>query len=170
MLRSIHPKKTKLHTCRSENLISHQYWDGSQLPSCYCMLLTQPSLCKFIKITPPPLSCKVTKSHNFKLFQHSVMIHKNKILPPLSQALTTHHPNFFTLILTLSEGRASIGWVPYDKMLFVPSYIKQFSLPPNVCLFTSTLLLLFLTLSLFYTFHLSTFSTSPRLIFSSTCL
>jgi hypothetical protein len=59
------------------------------------------------------------------------MIHKNKILPPLSQALTTHHPNFFTLIVTLSEGRASIGWVPYDKMLFVPSYIKQFSLPPK---------------------------------------
>jgi hypothetical protein len=41
-------------------------------------------------------------------------------LPSLSQALTTHHPNVFTLILPLSEGRAGIAWVPSNKMLFFP--------------------------------------------------
>jgi hypothetical protein len=33
----------------------------------------------------------------------------NKILPSLSQAITTHHPNVFTPILSLSEGRAGIA-------------------------------------------------------------
>jgi hypothetical protein len=37
-----------------------------------------------------------------------------------SQASTTHHPNVFTPILSLSEGRAGIAWVPSNKMLFPP--------------------------------------------------
>jgi hypothetical protein len=44
----------------------------------------------------------------------------NKILPSLSQASTIHHPNVFTPILSLSEGRAGIAWVPSNKMLFFP--------------------------------------------------
>jgi hypothetical protein len=48
----------------------------------------------------------------------------NKILPSLSQASTTHHPNVFTHILSLSEGRAGIAWVPYNKMLFFPLRYK----------------------------------------------
>jgi hypothetical protein len=39
-------------------------------------------------------------------------------MPSLSQAFTTHHPNVFTPILSLSEGRAGIAWVPSNKMLF----------------------------------------------------
>jgi hypothetical protein len=39
-------------------------WDGSQIPSCYCMLLMQPSLNKFIKITP---CCRDTKLVNFQI-------------------------------------------------------------------------------------------------------
>jgi hypothetical protein len=43
-----------------------------------------------------------------------------KILPSLSQAFTTHLPNVFTPILSLSEGRAGIAWVPSNKMFFFP--------------------------------------------------
>jgi hypothetical protein len=66
----------------------------------------------------------------------------------LSQAFTTHYPNVFTPILSLSEGRAGIAWVPSNKMLFSPSYIKRLSLFPRCFLFTSTLMLSFLTFSL----------------------
>jgi hypothetical protein len=33
-------------------LYSSKCWDGSQAPVCYCKLLMQPSLCKFIQTTP----------------------------------------------------------------------------------------------------------------------
>jgi hypothetical protein len=33
------------------------------------------------------------------------------------QALTTYHPNVFTRILSLSEGRASIAWETYNYMI-----------------------------------------------------
>jgi hypothetical protein len=66
----------------------------------------------------------------------------------LSQAFTTHHPNVFTPILPLSEGQAGIAWVPSNKMLFFPSDIKRLSLSPRCFLFSSTLILSFLTLSL----------------------
>jgi hypothetical protein len=47
-----------------------------------------------------------------------------------------HHPNVFTLILSLSEGRAGIAWVPFNKMLFLPQptykephvFLQMFSL------------------------------------------
>jgi hypothetical protein len=35
----------------------------------------------------------------------------------------TRHPNVFTPILPLSEGRAGIAWVPSNKMLFFPPQI-----------------------------------------------
>jgi hypothetical protein len=74
----------------------------------------------------------------------------NQILPSLSQASTTHHLNVFISILSLSEGRASIAWVPSNKMFFLPlSDIKRLSLSPSCFFFTSTLLLSFLTMSLF---------------------
>jgi hypothetical protein len=44
---------------------------------------------------------------------------------------STHHPNVFTPILSISEGRAGIAWVP----------------SPRCFVFTSTLILSFLTLS-----------------------
>jgi hypothetical protein len=53
----------------------------------------------------------------------------NKILPSLSQAFTTHHPNVCTPILSLSEGRAGIAWVPSNKMLFSPSYKAPLAFP-----------------------------------------
>jgi hypothetical protein len=90
---------------------------GSQIPSCYCMLLMQPSLSKFIKITP----CSgATKLINFQIISTLSNESWNKILPSLSQAFTTHHPNVFTPILSLSEGRAGIAWVPSNNMLFFP--------------------------------------------------
>jgi hypothetical protein len=55
--------------------------------------------------------------------------------------------NVFTLILSLSEGRAGNAWIPFNKM-FVPKYKAPLAFPKNV-LFTSTLLLSFLTCSLF---------------------
>jgi hypothetical protein len=95
-------------------------WDGSQVPSCYCMFLMQPSLSKFIKITP---CCRATKLVNFQIISILSNESWNKILPSLSQAFTTHHPNVFTPILPLSEGRAVITWVPSNKMLFFPPQI-----------------------------------------------
>jgi hypothetical protein len=92
-------------------------WDGSQIPSCYCKLLMQPSLSKLIKITP---CCRTTKLVNLQIISTLSNESWNKILPPLSQAFTTHHPNVFTPILSLSEGRAGIAWVPSNKMLFSP--------------------------------------------------
>jgi hypothetical protein len=41
-----------------------------------------------------------------------------------SQAFTTHHPNVFTPILYLSEGRAGIAWVSSNKMFFYPLRYK----------------------------------------------
>jgi hypothetical protein len=62
------------------------------------------------------------------------MNHGTKIPSSLSQAFTTHHPNVFTLILSLSEGRAGIAWVPSYNMHFPPD-INHPSLTPNVFFF-----------------------------------
>jgi hypothetical protein len=96
-------------------------WDGSQIPSCYCMLLMQPSLSKFIKITP---CSRATKLINFQIISTLSNELWKKIRPSLSQAFTTHHPNVFTPILPLSEGRAGIAWLPSNKMLFFPLRYK----------------------------------------------
>jgi hypothetical protein len=45
-------------------LSSSKCWDGSQIPSCYCMLLMQPSLSKFIKISPCSRAAKLV---NFQI-------------------------------------------------------------------------------------------------------
>jgi hypothetical protein len=119
-------------------------WDGSQILSCYCMLLMQPSLSKFIKITP---CCRATKLVNFQIISTLSNESWNKILPSLSKAFTTHHPNVFILILSLSEGRAGIAWVPSNKMLFFLLRYKAVTLSPTCFLFSSTLILSFLTLS-----------------------
>jgi hypothetical protein len=68
-------------------------------------------------------------------------MHENKIPSSLSLAFVTHHPNVSTLILYLSEGRAGIGWVPSNKLLFLapPPDVKRPTLLPNVF----SLLLLF---------------------------
>jgi hypothetical protein len=79
------------------------------------MLLMQLSLSKFIKITP---CCRATKLGNFQIISTLSNELWNKILSSLSQDFTTHHPNIFTPILPLSEGRAGIAWVPSKKMLF----------------------------------------------------
>jgi hypothetical protein len=81
----------------------------------------QPSLSKFIKITP---CCRATKLVNFQIISTLSNESWNKILPSLYQAFTTHHPNVFTPILPLSEGRAGIAWVPSNKMLFFPLRYK----------------------------------------------
>jgi hypothetical protein len=43
----------------------------------------------------------------------------NQILPSLSQAFTTNHSIVFILILSISEGRVDIAWVPSNKMPFL---------------------------------------------------
>jgi hypothetical protein len=104
----------------------------------------QPSLSKFIKITP---CSRATKLVNFQIISTLSNESWNKILPSLSQTFTTHHPNVLTPILSLSEGRAGIAWVPSNKMLSPPD-IKCLSLSSRCFLLTSTLILSFLTLSL----------------------
>jgi hypothetical protein len=77
----------------------------------------QPSLSKLIRITP---CSRATKLVNFQIIPTLSNESWNKILPSLSQNSTTHHPNVFPPILSLSEGRAGIAWVPSNKMLFFP--------------------------------------------------
>jgi hypothetical protein len=79
-------------------------------------------LSKFIKITP---CSRATKLVNFQIISTLSNESWNKILP--SQAFTTHHPNVFTPILHLSEGRAGIAWVPSNKMLFFPPQIDIYA-------------------------------------------
>jgi hypothetical protein len=74
----------------------------------------QPYLSKFIKITP---CSRATKLVNFHIISTLSNESWNKILPSLS-SFSTYHPNVFTPILSLSEGRAGIAWVPSNKMLF----------------------------------------------------
>jgi hypothetical protein len=78
------------------------------------------------------------------------MIHENKIPQCLSQAFTSHHTKVFTLILSLSEGRAGILWVPSDKMLFLPPRYKAHpAFPQMFYLYFYTYSILPDTLSLF---------------------
>jgi hypothetical protein len=108
------------------------------------MLLMQPSLRKFIKITP---WSKATKLVNFQIISTLSNELWNKILP--SQASTTHHPNVFTPILSLSEGRAGIAQVPSNKMLFFPLRHKAPLAFPQMFSLYFYLILSFLTLSFF---------------------
>jgi hypothetical protein len=94
--------------------------DGSQVPSCYCALLIQPSRIKYIGIKP--LCCKGYYNCFIKLY-NSTLIHKTKIPRPLSQATTSNHLNVFTFTLPLS-GRTGEAWEHSHKMTsFLP--------PPN---------------------------------------
>jgi hypothetical protein len=79
------------------------------------MLLMQPSLSKFITITP---CSRATKLVNFQIISTLSNESWNKILPSLSLVFTTHYPNVFTPIPSLSEGRAGIAWVPSNKIFF----------------------------------------------------
>jgi hypothetical protein len=128
-------------------LSSSKCWDGSQIPSCYCMLLMQPSLSKFFKI--PPCS-RATKLVNFQFISTFSNESWNKTLPSLSQAFTTHHPNVFTPILSLPEGRADIAWVPSNKILFFPlRYKAPLAFPQMFSLYFYSYTILPDTLSLF---------------------
>jgi hypothetical protein len=82
-------------------------------------------------------------------FQHSP-ISKSQFRRLCYQALTTYHPNIFTLILSLSEGRAGIAWEPsnFYCSFSLPSRNKVSVSSPQHFLFVSTILLSFLTLSL----------------------
>jgi hypothetical protein len=122
----------------------NKYGDGSQVPGCLYMLLMQHCLCKFIKITPIAVGWLIDLTFQITSTFSNNSIKQNSA--PLSQAFTTHHPNVFTVILSLSEGRAGVAWVPSSKMLFRPD-IKRLSLSPKYFLLTSTLLLSSLSLS-----------------------
>jgi hypothetical protein len=89
-------------------------WDGSQVPSCYCVPLTQPSRLKFIKIK---LLC--WQSHYNYIFKIILNL-KSKFRGPLSQATTSNNSNVFTFTLLLSEGRAGEAWEPSYKMMLFP--------------------------------------------------
>jgi hypothetical protein len=68
----------------------------------------------------------------------------------LSQAFTTHHPNVFTPILPLSEGRAGLAWVPSNLMLFFPLRGKApLAFPQTFSLFLYSYTILSDSLSLF---------------------
>jgi hypothetical protein len=86
------------------------------------MLHMQPSICKFIKITP-----ELCRSLNYLTFQIILLTLINKkIKNPLSQVATTHHPNVFTFFLSLSRGRVGIAWAPSNNMMLILlSFFKE---------------------------------------------
>jgi hypothetical protein len=117
------------------------------------MLLMQPSLSKFIKITP---CSRATKLVNFQIISTLSNESWNKILPSLSQASTTHHPNVFTPILSLSEGRAGIARVPSNKMLFFPLRHKApLAFPQMFYLYFYSYTILSVCLSIYLSLSLS---------------
>jgi hypothetical protein len=65
-------------------------WDGSQVPSCYCVPLMQPSRIKCIKIKLP-----CWQSHYNYIFKVILNL-KSKFRGPLSQATASKHSNAFT--------------------------------------------------------------------------
>jgi hypothetical protein len=92
------------------------------------MLLTQPSLSKFIKITP---CSRTTKLVNFQIISTLSNESWNKILPSLSRAFTTHHPNVFTPILSpyQKDERALPGYLLTRWCFFPLRYKAPFAFP-----------------------------------------
>jgi hypothetical protein len=120
-------------------------WDGSQISSCYCVLLMQPSRLNIIKIKLP-----CWQRHKNYFFQNYTKF-EIKIPRPLSQATASNHPDAFTFTLLLSEGRAGEAWEPCNKRCsFSLPIIKCLSLFPGGFPFirSSTILSLSLSLSL----------------------
>jgi hypothetical protein len=108
-------------------------WDGCQVPSCYCMLLIQHSRFKLIKITP--LLWRPLNYLTFQIIISTYINQKIKITLSLKLLLLTTL-TLFTLILSLSEGRAGIAWEPCNnKMLSLPPDVKCLSLLPHSFLF-----------------------------------
>jgi hypothetical protein len=99
----------------------------------------QPFGFKFITIAPCCGGHQITYLSKL-LFQHTLS-RDIKIPLSLSQASSFYDPNAFTLILSLSEGRAGNAWGPSSKMMLVlPQEIKCLISSP-VVLQTSTLVL-----------------------------
>jgi hypothetical protein len=85
------------------------------------MLLMQPSRFKFIKIYPLTVEATKLLTQPSKLYCQRSSISKSKFFRLCYQTLTTYHPDVFTLMLSLLEGRADIAWEPSNyKMLFPP--------------------------------------------------
>jgi hypothetical protein len=80
----------------------------------------------------------------------SAISFENQIPRSLSQGCIAHSKNVFSLILSLSEGRAGIAWVTSNKMLFCPPYTYKAPLasspPLPHIIFISDLVISVLTL------------------------
>jgi hypothetical protein len=128
-----------------------------QVPSCYFMLLMQPSRFKFNKITP--LLWWPLNYFTFQIITPTHIGHKTKILLLLSHAPSTYHPNVFTPILSLSEGPLGTAYNPSsNKILFLPPEIKYLSLLPVTFHSAPTLLLPFLPVSFSFLLHFNRMS------------
>jgi hypothetical protein len=104
--------------------------DGSKVPSCYCVLLMQPSRLKLINIKLP-----CSQSHSFFFLQNFTKS-EIKILPPLSQATASNCSKAFTFSLLLPGGPAAETWEPsYKMMLFPLPTIKRLFLFPGLFTF-----------------------------------
>jgi hypothetical protein len=114
-------------------LSSSKCWDVSQIPSCYCMLLMQPSLSKFIKITP---CSRATKLVNFQIISTLGNESWNKILPSLSQAFLPILTSSLPFYPYQKDERAWPGYLQ-TRCSFSRSYIKRLTLSPRCYLFTS---------------------------------
>jgi hypothetical protein len=140
-------KNRHLDTCYlSFPLSLRKCWDYSLFPSYYCMFLMQPSRLQFIKIK---LSCSESHWNHFSKLNTDTNS-KIKISWPVSQDVAYNHPNVFSSILLLSEGRPGESGECSNKLYcFSFPTLKCLSLFPGLFTYYTLCLSLSLSLSLF---------------------
>jgi hypothetical protein len=113
----------------------HKFWDGSQVPSCYCMLLIQPSLFRFFQINPP---APKTNKLSIQIIHFSIIgwIKRSKFYGP-------HIKLIFLTILTSSLSCYSCQMddstkrgTPSVPLLKVPG--TSAAIFPSICYFTTS--------------------------------
>jgi hypothetical protein len=75
------------------------------------------------------------------ILQLTISAVKSVTMLSLPQALTTHHQTVFSLILSLSQGLASVFWEPVKNMFFPRRNRASFASPQNCfCSYSTTVL------------------------------
>jgi hypothetical protein len=93
-------------------------------PSCFRMLIAQPSWHEFNKCSP-----LVLKSNKFLPKLCAIALARNQTSATLVSSHYFHYSNVFILIILLSEGRAGLAWEHFNKMTLLLSLTnKCFSL------------------------------------------
>jgi hypothetical protein len=114
-------------------LSSSKCWDGSHVPSCYCMLLMQPCVCKFIKIIPCYGCCQITWFYKLLWDNQKFKITLSVWNHLLSLCL---HFHIISFIRTSGLSLGTFFLPPRKKKLSVSNFSPWFP----VCIFSSYIL------------------------------